>query len=106
MNLFYPGRRIQAGFVTARTHSDVRPPTNEISETVAAVDVAPGGGRLATESDQVASTHLDAGWAVVARCEQVVSQQGDRGDVGPEEQAVTYAIWGPFDNSDDSDTDD
>ena len=28
-----------------------------------------------------------------------LSQQGDRGDVGPEEQAVTYAIWGPFDNS-------
>ena len=35
-----------------------------------------------------------------------LSQQGDRGDVGPEEQAVTYAIWGPFDNSDDSDDDD
>jgi uncharacterized protein len=35
-----------------------------------------------------------------------VNQQGDRGDVGPEEQAVTYAIWGPFDNSDDSDDDD
>jgi hypothetical protein len=35
-----------------------------------------------------------------------LSQQGDRGDVGPEDQAVTYAIWGPFDNSDDSDDDD
>jgi secreted PhoX family phosphatase len=34
-----------------------------------------------------------------------VSQQGDRGDVGPDRQAVTYAIWGPFDNSDDSDDD-
>ena len=34
-----------------------------------------------------------------------VNQQGDRGDVGPELQAVTYAIWGPFDNSDDRDDD-
>ena len=35
-----------------------------------------------------------------------LSQQEHRGDVGPEEQAVTYAIWGPFDNSDYSDDDD
>ena len=30
-----------------------------------------------------------------------VNQQGDRGDVGVEEAALTYAIWGPFDNRED-----
>ncbi len=30
-----------------------------------------------------------------------VNQQGDRGDVGPELSAFTYAIWGPFDYRED-----
>jgi secreted PhoX family phosphatase len=30
-----------------------------------------------------------------------VNQQGDRGDVGPELAAFTYAIWGPFDYRED-----